>query len=55
MQIDEKILETGIMFYLPISLKEKIKNEAHEERLNQSEFIRKVLSNYIDSKNGGDK
>jgi predicted DNA-binding ribbon-helix-helix protein len=55
MKSDEKIQQSNILLYMPASLKEKINEQAHNERLNMSEFIRRVVSDYINSKNGGDK
>lgn len=44
-----------IMLFLEADLKERINEQAHIERLNMSEFIRRVMSDYIESKNGGVK
>jgi hypothetical protein len=30
-------------------MKEEIKNKAHDERMGMSEFIRKVLAEYLDN------
>lgn len=55
MESDDKIQQASILLYMPTLLKEKINEQAHNERLNMSEFIRRVVSDYIASKSGGDK
>lgn len=47
--------EKTIMLMVDDDFKNKVHEQAHNERLSMSEFIRKVLSDYIDSKNGGNK
>lgn len=55
MESNEKIQQANILLYMPISLKEKINEQAHDERISMSELIRRVMNNYIDSKIGGGK
>jgi hypothetical protein len=44
-------LETQILIKASFEFKEMVSNAAHDERLNMSEFMRRVLIDYIQSKN----
>lgn len=42
--------DTTMLIRLPSELKERINNTAHDERMGMSEFVRKVITDYVNAK-----